>query len=74
MKQLTEKEAIDFYDKELWKTMSLKERAQFQIIQDRLCMPWSIFHEAVEKTLDRPVFTHEFAMNRDGITEELMEK
>ena len=23
-------------------------------------MPFSVFHEAIEKTLKRPVFTHEF--------------
>ena len=25
-------------------------------------MPFSVFHEAVEKVLDRPVWTHEFAL------------
>lgn len=24
-------------------------------------MPFDVFHEAIEKTLGRPVFTHEFA-------------
>jgi len=35
-------------------------------------MPFSIFHEAVEKTLGRPMFTHEFGLNMDGLRKEIM--
>ena len=31
------------------------------MFESKLCMPFSIFQEAVEKTLGRPVWTHEFA-------------
>ena len=34
-------------------------------------MPFDVFHEAVEKSLGRPVFTHEFGLNRDGMMKEL---
>ncbi len=34
-------------------------------------MPFGVFHEAVEKALGRPVFTHEFA-NPDALKSELM--
>lgn len=71
MKQLTEAEAIAFHDARRWVTMSLRERAEFQLRQDRLCMPFGVFHEAVEKTLGRPVFTHEFGLNRCGLIAEL---
>ena len=71
MKQLTEKEAIAFHDNKLYENMSAKERAQFQLAQDRLCMPFDVFHEAVEEALGRPVFTHEFALNRQGLIKEL---
>lgn len=30
-------------------------------ISGKLCLDFSRFHEAVEKVLQRPVFTHEFA-------------
>ena len=72
MKQLTEKKAIEFFDSKKLAAMSFRERAEFQIFQDRLCMPFSVFHEAVEKTLKRPVFTHEFGLNRDGLKKELL--
>ena len=71
MKQLSEQEAINFYEQKLYEKMSDKEKAIFQLTQDRLCMPFEVFHEAVEKTLGRPVYTHELALDRDGLLEEL---
>ena len=71
MKQLTKEQAISFYDNKLYENMSYRQIAEFQIEQDRLCMPFDIFHEAIEKTLGRPVFTHEFGFNREGLKKEL---
>ena len=33
----------------------------FQLYEERLCMPFPLFHKAVEEALGRPVYTHEFA-------------
>jgi hypothetical protein len=71
--QLTKEQAIEFAESGAWKEMSLKHRAEFQMLQDKLCMPFDVFHEAVEKTLGRPVYTHEFGLNRDGLMAELFE-
>jgi len=71
-KQFTKEQAIAFAENKLWEPMSLRERAEFQMSQEKLCMPFDVFHEAVEKTLGRPVFTHEFGLNYDGIAKELM--
>lgn len=71
MKQLTEEQAIQLADSKAYEAMSHRERAVFQMNQDRLCMPFDIFHEAVVKTLARSVFTHEFATNKQGIIAEL---
>jgi hypothetical protein len=71
MKQLTESEAIAFFDGKHWESMSLKDRAFFQMQQARLCMPFSVFHEAMEHVLRRPVWTHEFGLNRDGLMAEM---
>ena len=38
-----------------------------------LCMPFDVFHQAVEKTLGRPVYTHEFGLNYEGIKAELLD-
>ena len=39
---------------------------------DELCCPFDVFREAVEKSLGRPVFTHEFGLNYDGIVAEFL--
>lgn len=35
-------------------------------------MPFQVFHEAIEKALGRPVFTHEFGLNREGLQKEFL--
>lgn len=69
---MTKEEAIKLFKSEFWKDLSYKEIAIFQLFEDRLCMPFGIFHEAIEKTLNRPIFTHEFGLNRDGLKKELL--
>jgi len=73
MKQLTKEQAIAFSESESYKGMSYQEIAEFQINQEKLCMPFGVFHEAIEKTINRPVFTHEFGLNAEGIKAEVME-
>jgi hypothetical protein len=68
---LTREQAIAFHDSKAYETMSLRDRAIFQINQPLLCMPFDVFHEAIEKSLGRPVFTHEF-VNADALRKELM--
>ena len=71
MKQLTREQALAFAENKLWQGMNHRQIAEFQIEQDRLCMPFSVFHEAIEKALGRPVYTHEFGFNREGLRKEL---
>ena len=61
MKQLTKEQAIAFAENNCYENMTYRQIAEFQMEQDRLCMPFGVFHEAMEKTLGRRVFTHEFA-------------
>ena len=61
MKQFTREQAIAFGENKLWEPLSYRERAELQLFQEKLCMPFGVFHEAIEKTLNRPVYTHEFA-------------
>lgn len=73
MKQFTKEQAVEFYQSNQWENLSHIAIAELQMIQDRLCVPFSRFHEAIEKTLGRPVFTHEFGLNREGLTKELFD-
>lgn len=72
IKQLTKEQAIAFCGSNEWKNWSHREIAAFQLTQERLCVPFSVFHEAVEKALERPVWTHEFALNHNGLVDELL--
>ena len=67
---MTKGEAIALAESRFWETMSQEDRAIFQLCEDRLCMPFKVFHEAVEAVLGRAVWTHEFA-HRDALKREL---
>lgn len=70
---MTKNEAIKLFDSRFWENMSYEERAKFQLFESKLCMPFGIFHEAMEKTLGRPVFTHEFgSKGTKGLKKELL--
>jgi len=58
---MTSEEAIAFADRRDWEKLTPSERAMFQLGQEFLAMPFSIFHEGMEELLGRPVWTHEFA-------------
>ena len=71
MKQLTEQQAIAFYENKCYEGMTSQQIAEFQIEQDRLCVPFDVFHKAITEALGRPIYTHELALNRDGLRKEL---
>jgi hypothetical protein len=68
---VTKENAVALYESGFWKQMSYKEIAKFQLMEDLLCMPFEVFHEAITKALGRSVYTHEFGLNRDGLIREL---
>lgn len=70
MKQLTKEQAIAFAENKCYENMTYRQIAEFQMEQDKLCIPFGVFHEAMEKTLGRPVFTHEFSF-REELRKEL---
>ena len=57
---LTEQQAIALYDTGFWEGLAYVERARFQLSERRLCMPFDVFVEAVERALGRPVTVGEF--------------
>ena len=73
MEQLSKEQALAFYESRIWEKMTFEERTKFQMVQDKLCMPFDIFHEAITKFLKRPVYTHEFGLNREGLMKEVFE-
>lgn len=63
--------AIRLFETKWWIGKSHSEIANFQFFTAELCMPFDLFHAAIEKTLGRPIWTHEFALHRDQIAAEL---
>lgn len=63
---------IKLYETKWWEQSTKERIAEFQLFTAELCCPFGIFHEALEHCLKRPVFTHEIAMNFDGIVAEFL--
>lgn len=76
MQQFTKEQAIKFYESGVWADMTAFQVVQFQLFQDRLCMPFGEFQKSVETVFKRPVYTHEFSSSNRGnlIAEFLGEK
>jgi len=70
--EITKEQAMELAKSGFWEKMSHREIAVFQLLTKRLCMPFDVFHEAMEKTLERPVYTHEFGLNYQGLKDELL--
>lgn len=64
--------AIELAESNWWELCDHREIAEFQLLTKELCCPFAVFHEAIEKSLGRPVWTHEFGMNYDGIVAEFL--
>lgn len=69
---MNKEQAIELGNSHFWEKMTPLEIAKFQLFEPLLCMPFSVFHEAIEKALGREVWTHEFGMNLEGLKRELM--
>lgn len=57
---LTRNQAAALYESTFWESLAYVERARFQLSEDRLCMPFDVFVEAVERSLGRTVTVGEF--------------
>lgn len=67
---MTREEALAKVAEGWWKGLSAQEVVAFQLYEDCLCMPFAEFHKAITEVLGRPVYTHEFGLNRDGLMAE----
>lgn len=71
-KSIGRHKAIALAESQWWIGLPYKEIAKVGLLTAELCLPFDVLHEAVEKALGRPVWTHEFGMNFDGIVQELL--
>lgn len=68
--ELTKEEAIRIYDTKEYENWNDREKVAAMLYGKLLCMPFDVFHAAIERVLDRPVFTHELGLNYEGIVKE----
>lgn len=64
--------AIALSETHWWELCTPREIAEFQLFTTELCCPFAVFHEAMETSLGRPVWTHEFGMSFDGLVKEFL--
>lgn len=70
---MTRDHAIELSATGWWKDKSARSICMFQLFEERMCMPFSEFHKAVEDALGRPVWTHEFgSAGITGLQKELL--
>lgn len=64
--------AAVLYESRWWIGRDPSEIAKFQLLTRELCLPFAIFHQALETTLRRDILLHEFGFNVDGLIHELL--
>jgi hypothetical protein len=57
---ITREQAVKLAESGWWKDLPDDVVVAFQLFESRLCMDFDDFHAAVQRSLGRPVFTHEF--------------
>ena len=66
------KKAIALGESKWWEGMTARDICSVQLFTEELCCPFQVFHKAIEEALGRPVWTHEFGLNYDGIVAEFL--
>lgn len=61
-------------DNHWWTSEDPVTIATYQLFEEILLVDFGIFHKGLETALGRPVFTHEFGLNQEGLKRELFER
>lgn len=70
--QLTNEQAIEMAKSKEWENWTPEQVVRFQLFQKRLCMDFGHFHKSIETVLGRPVYTHEFGLDYEGLVMEYL--
>jgi len=69
VKTMTKDEATAKAESRWYEGKSPQEIVEFQLCEDKLCMPLELYQEALEKVLSRPVYTSEYKETEKLIAE-----
>jgi len=72
MIQLNKEQAIAYAESREWEKLDDRTLALFQLDQKLLCVPFDRFHQAVERSCGRPVYSHELGLYRDELFSEIL--
>ena len=64
--------AVRLAELKWWEGKTPREICDVQLFITELCCPFDVLHKAVEEALNRPVFTHEFGLNYEGLVAEFL--
>lgn len=70
--QFTKEQAIAFYQSKVWESWTDEQIVRLQFFQEKLCLPFDVFHKAITNVLGRDVYTHEFGLNYQGLIEKYL--
>jgi len=70
---MTVEQSAALYEAKFWEKLTEQQKALFQIFEDKLCMPFDVFHESVEKTIGRSVQIIEFGVSFENLRNEVIE-
>ncbi len=62
------------FESKWWLTRTTREIAKFQLFTAELCLPFEVFHRALEEVLQRPIWIHEFGLNVEGLVQEFLDE
>lgn len=71
-KSIGRSRARALFETEWWHGRTAAEIAKFQLFTTELCLPFSLFHRALEVTLGRPIWIHEFGFSAEALAQELL--
>ena len=71
-KSIGKENAIKLAKSKWWVGLGCREIFRVGMFTQELCLPFDVLHKAVEDSLGRPVWTHEFGLNFDGICQEFL--
>jgi hypothetical protein len=55
-----------------WQGRTARQIARFQLFTVELCLPFAIFHRALEEALGRAIWIHEFGFGAEALAQELL--
>lgn len=72
MKQLTKQQAIQIGESKVWQTWTPQQIAKFQYLQEKLCVPFSLFHKSVETVLGGAIL--DISLTRECVKQSVLDK